>query len=172
MNLLNREFFNKNFMINSIDGTYGALTCGFSPFKAPIVPGDTFGGRDCSGGRPARYPDLSGAISATWVDSLPGGNWDYFVRADGEYFGKAFNEEANFSTIGEYWLWNLRGGFEKENLRLEGYVKNIFDDDSYLAGARWSDFSGTFLFAFLFSQGVAVTPAEKRTIGLRAVYDF
>jgi len=166
------ENFSGTFMLNYADGEYGTLICGFSPFKPPINPGDRFGSRDCSGSRPARYPEWQGAISGVWTDTLPSGNWDYFVRVDGEYFGEAYNEEANFSTMGDFWRWNLRGGFERDNLRLEGYVKNLFDDDNYLAAARWSDFSGTFLFAFLFSQGVAVTPAEKRTIGLRAVYAF
>ena len=166
------ENFSGTFMLNYADGEYGTLTCGFSPFKSPIEPGNTFGPRDCSGSRPARYPEWQGAISGTWTDSLAGGNWDYYVRMDGEYFGEAYNEEANFSTMGDFWRFNLRGGFERDDLRIEGYVKNLLDDDNYLAAARWSDFSGTFLFAFLFSQGVAVTPAEKRTIGLRVVYDF
>ena len=166
------ENFSGTFMLNYADGEYGTLVCGFSPFKEPITPGDSFGSRDCSGSRPARYPEWQGSVSGVWTDTLASGNWDYFVRMDSEYFGEAYNEEANFSTMGDFWRWNVRGGFERDNLRLEAYVKNLFDDDNYLAAARWSDFSGTFLFAFLFSQGVAVTPAEKRTIGLRAVYNF
>ena len=166
------ENFSGTFMLNYSDGEYGTLTCGFSPFKPPIEPGNRFGARDCSGSRPARYPEWQGAISGVWTDSLASGNWDYFVRLDGEYFGEAYNEEANFSTMGDFWRWNLRGGFERDDLRLEAYVRNLFDDDNYLAAARWSDFSGTFTLAFLFSQGVAVTPPEKRTIGLRAVYAF
>lgn len=166
------ENFSGTFMLNYAGGEYGTLTCGFSPFKSPIEPGNRFGPRDCSGSRPARYPEWQGAVSGVWTDSFGSGNWDYYLRVDGEYFGEAYNEEANFSTMGDFWRWNLRGGFERDELRIEGYVKNLFDDDNYLAGARWSDFSGTFLFAFLSSQGVAVTPAEKRTIGLRVVYDF
>ena len=166
------ENFSGTFMLNYAGGEYGTLTCGFSPFKSPIQPGNRFGPRDCSGSRPARYPEWQGAVSGVWTDSFGSGNWDYYLRVDGEYFGEAYNEEANFSTMGDFWRWNLRGGFERDELRIEGYVKNLFDDDNYLAGARWSDFSGTFLFAFLSSQGVAVTPAEKRTIGLRVVYDF
>ena len=167
------ENFSGTFMLNYADGEYGTLTCGFSPFKAPITPGaGAFGPRDCSGSRPARYPEWQGAISGVWTDSFGSGNWDYYLRVDGEYFGEAYNEEANFSTMGDFWRWNVRGGFERDELRIEGYVKNLFDDDNYLAAARWSDFSGTFLFAFVSSQGVAVTPAEKRTIGLRVVYDF
>ena len=99
-------------------------------------------------------------------------DWDYFLRFDGTYFGKAFNEEKNYSYIGKFWRFNLRAGFEMDDLRIEGYVNNIFNDDSYLAGARWSDFSGSQLFDFLFSQGVAATPAEKRQFGVKVVHNF
>ena len=104
------ENFSGTFMLNHSDGEYGTLVCGFSPFKAPITPGDRFGSRDCSGSRPARYPEWQGAISGAWTDSLASGNWDYYVRVDGEYFGEAYNEEANFSTMGDFWRWNVRGG--------------------------------------------------------------
>jgi iron complex outermembrane receptor protein len=165
--------FRATFMANIVNGEYGFLTCGFSPFQPVDTTGAVAPGqRSCIGNTPSRYPESSYAFSGTWTDSLPGGNWDYFARLDGEYFGKAFNEEANFSYIGEFWRFNLRGGFEKENLRLEAYVRNLLDDDSYLAGARWSDFSGAALFDFIFSQGVVVTPADKRLIGLKAVYEF
>ena len=111
------------------------------------------------------------SLSTTWTDEFSG-DWDYFLRLDGEYFGKAWNEEHNFSWIGKFWRFNLRAGFEMDGLRLEAFVKNALDDDNYLAGARWSDFSGRSLFDFLNSQGVAVTPAQKRSFGLKAVYDF
>ncbi len=165
--------FDATFSLNWADGQYTTLQCGFSPFKEAANPaGSPFGPRDCSGSRPARYPEWSGSISGTYTNTLPSGNWDYFVRLDGEYFGEAFSEEANFSTHGEFWRFNLRGGFEKDGLRLEGYVRNLFDNDDYLAAARWSDFSAPFFLGFLFSQGVAVTPAQKRTIGFKAVYEF
>ena len=167
------ENFTANFTYNLAKGSYTFLTCGFSPFAPIDTSGAVAAGqRNCSGNAPSRFPENSGSFSGTWVDQLPGGNWDYFLRLDGEYFGKAFNEEANFSYIGEFWRFNLRGGFEKDSLRVEGYVRNLFDNDDYLAGARWSDFSGAALFDFVISQGVAVTPAEKRTIGVKFVYDF
>jgi iron complex outermembrane receptor protein len=165
--------FSATFMANIVNGEYGFLTCGFSPFQPVDTTGAVAPGqRSCIGNTPSRYPESSYAFSGTWTDSLRSGNWDYFVRLDGEYFGKAFNEEANFSWIGEFWRFNLRGGFERENLRLEAYVRNLLDNDDYLAGARWSDFSGAQLFDFVRSQGVVVTPAEKRTIGLKLVYEF
>ncbi|MDX2225035.1 MAG: TonB-dependent receptor [Rhodospirillaceae bacterium] len=150
--------------INYSDAQYGRLTCGFGPFKPPPAA-------DCSNNKTARFPDWSGSFSTTWTDQFRG-DWNYFLRVDGEYFGKAWNEEHNFSWIGKFWRFNLRAGLEREDLRLEAYVKNLFDDENYLAAARWSDFSGRSLFDFLTSQGVAVTPPQKRAFGLKAVYDF
>jgi iron complex outermembrane receptor protein len=154
-----------NFSLNLAKGKFGELTCGFSPFAPSATRSD------CSGNAPARFPELSGSFSTTWTDQLSN-DWDYFLRFDGTYFGKAFNEEKNYSYIGKFWRFNLRAGFEMDDLRIEGYVNNIFNDDSYLAGARWSDFSGSQLFDFLFSQGVAATPAEKRQFGVKVVHNF
>ncbi len=155
------------------DAEYGKLTCSFSPFKAPITPGDTFGVRDCSGSTPARYPTSSASIGLAWTDAFgSSGIWNYFIRTDGTYMGKTYSEAANFAWYGKFWRFNLRGGFERENLRLEAFVKNLFDDDHYLSGARWSDFSTGINFGFLFNQGVAITPASKRTVGLKMVYEF
>ena len=159
------ENFQGTVSANYAKGKFGTLTCGFSPFKPAATR------TDCSGSSPARFPEWSGAFSGTYTDQLTN-NWDYFVRFDGQYFGKAWNEEANFSYIGKFWRFNARVGVEMDNMRLEAFVNNLFDDDNYLAGARWSDFSGASLFDFLFSQGVATTPAEKRTFGVKAVYTF
>ena len=73
---------------------------------------------------------------------------------------------------GEYWLTNLRLGVQKDQLRFEGYVTNLFDEDSYTAVARWSDFSTADLFGFVAAQGLAITPAEQRRFGLRMTFDF
>jgi outer membrane cobalamin receptor len=121
---------------------------------------------------PARYPDRSAALSLTWADTLAASEWSYFVRGDARYTGKSYTEEANFAWLGKFWLFNLRSGFEKNHLRVEGYVRNLFNDDHWLAGARWSDFSTTSSTGFLTSQGIIVTPPEKRTIGVRVAFDF
>jgi outer membrane receptor protein involved in Fe transport len=160
------------FMLESIDGEYGVFTCGFSPFKRPIDPASPFGARDCSGLTPARYPDLSGAVGLNWYDQFRDSQWDYYVLGLASYFGKAYTEEANFAWYGKYWRVNLRAGFEKEGIRFEGYVNNLLDDDSYEAASRWSDFSTSINAGFLFSQGIAVTPATKRTFGIKMVYEF
>jgi iron complex outermembrane receptor protein len=159
------ENFSGTATIGWANGKYGTLTCGFSPFKPAATRSD------CSGNIPARYPEWSGSFSTTWQQEFQG-DWDYFVRFDGHYFGKAWGEEANFSWHGKFWRFNLRAGFERDDVRLEAFVTNLFNDDSYLAASRWSDFSGARLFDFLFSQGLATTPAEKRKFGMKMVYSF
>jgi iron complex outermembrane recepter protein len=159
-------------MLSYARGEYGNFQCAFSPFKRPVTPGDAFGPRDCSGNVPARYPDRSAALSLTWADTLGASEWSYFVRGDARYTGKSYTEEANFAWLGKFWLFNMRTGFEKNHLRVEGYVRNLFNDDHWLAGARWSDFSTASSTGFLTSQGIIVTPPEKRTIGVRVAFDF
>ena len=159
------ENFSGTATIGWADGQYGTLTCGFSPFKPSATR------TDCSGNVPARYPEWSGSFSTSWVDHFEG-DWDYFLRFDGHYFGKAWGEEANYSWHGKFWRFNLRAGFERDDFRLEAFVTNLFNDDNYLAASRWSDFSGASLFDFLFSQGLATTPAEKRKFGMKVVYSF
>ena len=168
------DHFSGQFTFEKVDGKYGLLQCSFSPFQRPQFPGNTFGPRDCSGNTPARYPDSSASFGLAWTDDIgSSGLWSYFIRGDGTYMGKAFSEEANFGWYGKFWRFNLRGGFENdEGLRIEGFVENLFDDDHYLSAARWSDFSTGISFGFLTNQGIAITPAYKRTMGLKVVYEF
>ena len=62
---------------------------------------------------------------------------------------------------------------EKFWTRIEGFVKNVFDDDSWAACARWTDFdSAPTLGQLTTYQGVAVTPNMPRQYGIRLAYKF
>lgn len=159
-------------MFNAVKGRYGKFQCSFSPFKRPITPGQSFGPRDCSGNTTARFPDRSAALSLTWDDQFKDSEWDYFVRMDGTFTGKSYTEEANFAWLGDFWLFNLRGGFRNKQMRVEAYVRNLLNNDDWLAGSRWSDFSTGTANGFLTSQGIILTPPQKRTIGIRTSYEW
>lgn len=150
--------------------------CGFTDDFAPPNANDIV---DCSGNTPLQFPEWSGSFSLLWDDSVRAGgltNWDYFARLDGIYQGEQFTDEQNFSFIGSYWQVNLRGGIKKDNVRLEVFVTNLFDEDQYLAGGRTSDFTADmgFIFPFEFSnnQSLGLVPANKRQIGARIAVDF
>ncbi len=89
------------------------------------------------------------------------------------YVGKTYVDESNLAYCKDYTLGNLRFGGEKEGLRIEGFVKNVFDDDSWAACARWTDFdSAPSLGQLTTYQGVAVTPNMPRQYGIRASFKF
>ena len=59
---------------------------------------------------------------------------------------------------------------------MEAFVTNLFNDKTWLAGQRWTDFSadrdGLFLFEFTAQQGIALTAPRLRQAGVRASYNF
>ena len=72
-----------------------------------------------------------------------------------------------------YNLFNLRIGLSWENLMAELFVMNLTDEEAWQTGARWTDFSSPSQFAFLTAkQGVAVSPLDKREVGLRVNWKF
>ncbi|MBT6960270.1 MAG: TonB-dependent receptor, partial [Rhodospirillaceae bacterium] len=98
------------------------------------------------------------------------------IRWDASYTGKRFADEANFAYVGSQVLSNLRIGFTNDTVRLEGFVTNLFNDKTWLAGQRWTDFSadqgGLFPFEFTAQQGIALSAPKLRQFGVRASYNF
>ena len=158
--------------INWADAEFKNFECGFTDdFFPPAADGRLV----CDGNRPVQFPEWSGSVAATWADSL-NDVWDYFLRWDISYTGKRYADEANFAYVGEQWLSNLRIGFSNETMRIEGFVTNLFNDKTWLAGQRWTDFSadvgGLFPFEFTAQQGIALTAPKLRQLGIRASYNF
>jgi outer membrane receptor protein involved in Fe transport len=124
------------------------------------------------GNQNPRFPKWTGAINSAFTGDL-NQEWDWYVNGDLIYFGKTAVDEANLAFCNDYWLVNSRAGVEKEGLRVEVFVKNLFNDDNWAACNRWTDFDNSVNLALLTRvQGIAVTPQNKRQFGLRTVIDF
>lgn len=161
--------FTSSFSVNWAEAEYTEFTCSFAHY----VPGNESGRVGCDGNRLPKYPEWSGSFMGRWQDTfMPAPDWDYFGQLSGTYFGKAFNEETNFSYFGEYWRLDLRAGLEREDLRLEAFVTNLLDEDSPESAARSADFSTSSFLGFSNNFGIVLTPPERRTFGVRASYDF
>ncbi len=117
-----------------------------------------------------RYPKWLGNVVTTYRDSLSN-SWDWYVSGDVSYKGKIWLEFANLSQINDYFLANARFGIEREDLRIEVFVRNLFDEDTWINGSRGVDFSDQGNFAFT-AQGHNLTPQEKRTFGIRTNVKF
>ena len=121
----------------------------------------------------ARFPEWSGSLASGYTAAIAGSDWSWFVNGDVSYVGKAFVDESNLAYCKSYSTTNLRAGGEKDGLRVEAFLKNAFDDDSWAACARWTDFDSAPGLAQLTSfQGVAVTPNMPRQFGIRASIKF
>ncbi len=151
------------FTINYAKSEYQRYNCAVGL----IVVGD----QDCSGRSSPRYPEWSASFSATYTRPA-GPEWEWYLRPDVIYQGKQYTDETNLAYISNYTLVNLRSGFSKDTMRLELFVKNLFDDDNYRGAATRNDFSGANLLANIQNQAFFITPPEKRTIGVKAVIEF
>ncbi len=142
----------KNYLFNFV-----AAIAGFTQMRGNAIP---------------RFPEWSGNLSLGWrhefSDKLTG-----FARADAIYFGKAFVDESNLAYAQAYTLVNLRGGVDLDPVRIELFVNNLFDEDRYAAGSRWSNFSRPVNFGtFTQHQGINVSPQSKREVGMRMTAKF
>lgn len=162
------ENLSGNFSLNYASAEYTEFTCSFAHY----VPGNESGRVPCEGNRPPKFPDWSGSFSTRWQDAIPQTAWEYYAQLAGTYFGKAYNEETNFSYYGEYWRFDLRAGVQKEGLRLEAFVDNLFDEDTPQSMSRVADFTTSSFLGFATNYGIILTPPELRTFGVRATVDF
>jgi outer membrane receptor protein involved in Fe transport len=135
-------------------------------FVAPIA-----GFAQMRGNQTPRQPKTSSNFAFTKYFEM--GNHPSYFRADYIYQGKSYVDESNLAYIGAYGLLNLRGGVNTDNYLIEVFVKNLMDEDAWLTGSRWTDFSSPTQFAYLTAkQGVALSPQDRREIGIRLNYRF
>lgn len=133
----------------------------------------TLGTRPVDGNRSGRFPKWSGNLSSTYTAPLRG-EWEWYVRGDVNYMGKATIGVTNLANLESYALFHTRFGIERDNLRVEGYVENVFDAKSWRGGQEFTDFSiidapGIFDFNKL---GAILLPQDKRTFGIKTSYSF
>ena len=115
-------------------------------------------------------PETQGSVSGTYEGNL-NATYDWYVRGDFIHRGSHYATVANLLETGDANTFNLRAGIESENLRLELYSKNLFEDKTITAYQYLIDF------AYLGAPGglprfVSAGLPDKRTFGIRAMYTF
>jgi iron complex outermembrane receptor protein len=131
------------------------------------------GTNDIKGKSNPRYPEWAASINGEYAAPLSG-DWSWFVRGDASYFGETFVDLDNLATCKAYTVANSGVGVSRGGTRVELFVRNLFDDDSWAACARFLEFDipqdgagnpNTY-------QTVIVAPQLKRQFGLRASFKF
>lgn len=118
-------------------------------------------------------PKWSGSFSATTMGSISD-DWDWYLRGDVTYQGKAFTSSSNLTWVDEYTTANLKLGFERDDLLLEVFVNNVFDQGGWVSGVTVADFSQVpVLFSTLNTlQSALVTSMRGRDVGVRMSLNF
>ena len=124
------------------------------------------------GNEEAWVPNFSGSLSTTYTGQL-NGEWDWFGRLDIIYQGDYFADFDNLAEGPAWTLTHLRFGAETDDLRVELFVRNLFDEDSWRQVGGFVDFSPQPAdFNFLANNGVNLVPQDRRTVGVRANFKF
>jgi iron complex outermembrane recepter protein len=171
-----------NFRMGWQEGTYTNLV---QPFLAQLTQNVT----RYDGNHIARVPDFTGSLASTYRTELTP-DWDWYVRGDVNYTGKAWDSEANLVKMNDYIRANARFGVENDNLLIELFATNLFNDKNWNYGFR-NVYQGTAGGIFVelpsqffpptgtppvpqqnFPQGIIVEPPDKREFGIRMRYNF
>ncbi len=137
------------------------------------------GATQWAGNEFARQPDVTAALNSTYRGVLSNG-WKWSVRGDMTYTGSAWDTIANIVQSDDYYRVNARLGVERENLSIELFVTNLFDDNTwnYISRTINNNEAAQSVNSFLplgnasFQTGFAVEAPDKRDIGLRFTYSF
>lgn len=124
------------------------------------------GSADVRGNRIPLSPLTTVTASATYTAPLTR-DLEWFARADFFNQGKKYATEANLAHTGSSNVVNARIGIQNDALRLEAFVRNVFDDDTYSSIERSLD-----LAALTFGNAIAAGLPEQRRWGLRLSYRF
>ncbi|HNS27420.1 MAG TPA: TonB-dependent receptor, partial [Steroidobacteraceae bacterium] len=113
------------------------------------------------------------ALSATWTDTL-NSDWEWYLRGDASYQGKAYLDETNLAWVGAYSLLNGRIGFAREDgLNVELFCRNCLNEEGWRTGRRAVDWVDTAPLPNNLTQvGALVQPFEKREFGIRVRFEY
>jgi iron complex outermembrane receptor protein len=157
-------------------GLLRELAGGQSP--GAIAGNPNFGAVQWKGNALQRQPDWTGNLISTYRGNL-GPDWRWSVRGELTYTGKAWDSTANIVKANDYYRANLRFGVERDDVDIELFVTNLFDDDNWDYIFRTSvpdPRNATQTILPLGNagvpQGFAGLAPEKREIGLRVNYRF
>lgn len=145
---------------NIADSEIKVFNCG----ECTTVVGNANG---AIGKRIGRTPKYSGTATVTYRDRLAG-NYDWTLRADYIYSGSKFESFMNLARTGPAHRVNLRLGAETEELRVETFVTNLFDEDTYSSIQTDANLLDT----TFRTRAIGASLPDRRSWGVRASYEF
>lgn len=125
---------------------------------------------DFSGNEQPGVAKYSGNIGLQY-NGLIADNYEYFVRGDYVYKAGNYSNVANFLKTDSIQRVNLRAGVYIDDLEIQAYVENLFDNDAYTFAYDYYIFNPTFAYTGV-QSAMLMSLQQPRTFGIRAKYSF
>lgn len=130
----------------------------------------------------AAFADISGqqaplvsrhqaSISANYEAPLLNTGLDWFFRTDLTYRSSFYAQVHNLIETGDATRVNFSGGLKKNGISLRFWLKNAFNNDTPNGILRYVDFQAPDINGFS-PRAFAITPSEKRQVGMTLTADF
>jgi len=133
---------------------------------------------DISGKELLRQSKWQGNATLNYVKPIRG-EWGFYSRTDFLYQGPQWVGAANQAKVPEMAEVNQRLGLENNNIRLEFWVENLFDNDNPVAAFRDVTFNNTHLqfdpyggFSDMFPFRMTVSHPKRRRYGVTLLVTF
>lgn len=139
----------------------------------PLFGLTTADGFKVDGNTLPRFPKWSGSLSATYSDQL-NSEWDWYTRFDVSYTGKTYTDEFNLTWVDSYAKANLKVGFQKDDLLIEVFADNLFNETGWTTGSGLAFFGEVpvALSTLNTLRAAHVTAMQPRELGVRASLSF
>lgn len=157
----------------SLSADFGLVRARYGQLLTPLTAAPT-GQIDATGKVPVGFPERQATLGSTYRDglSLFGDDWDWYLRGEVNYTGRIYVDEINQSWLGARARVNLRFGVESDGARIEAYVENLFNDETFVSAVRGSA-SNFSVGPAAVSQPTAFAVLPRlRTFGIRSSYRF
>jgi len=112
---------------------------GFYADSTGIDDPDLINGGNVAGFRISNSPEHSVILGAVATAQMTAA-LEAFLRTDFIYESDRVTQSANFSTVGERKVFNIRAGVESDSWRITAYVRNLLDDTTPESALNFVDF--------------------------------
>ena len=92
-----------------------------------------------AGKRIPRAPVHRVFADVDWRTPVGGGDWEVFAGGNVSLTSSSFAQVHNLAKTGDATVVDLRLGAQSGRFKIQGYVKNLFDEDSVLQILRYAD---------------------------------
>ena len=158
---------------NGVDENQGVLDDVADDGLVNCSTGDQFPDADCQslfgsikGKRIPRAPVHQIFADVDYRTDIGDSGWKIFAGGNVTLISSSFAQVHNLAKTGGSVVTDVRLGFENENFQIQGYVKNLFDEDAVAQILRYADADASFQRSFV----AGLRPGRRFGVVLTAKY--